>query len=382
MNELRYQRGTKLGDGRQGDVYRGTGPRGEPVALKYLQMGTSDEDVQETRRAVAIEVHALRAIFHPCIVRLLGSFEEHFEGNATNRGHLVLVFELVEGEHLGRYRLAPGERTALLESLLELADAIDMLHARRLLHRDIKPQNIIRTRDRLVLVDFGHVKLEGTRGKTRSAKGTNGYLPPDADSPTFAPSPTSDVWAFAVVVAQVLVALHTKIPVEAVSLDRNYLLREVERLEGTRAADALRRAWAEAPAPQVLSCGTLIRELAADTLAATDETPRSLAGGGDFDAVLQEAIRRGKAERRERALRRARPKLDPRGPYVVEWLRAQGREVIDKRPWGAVWVIGSRPEIERLNAQLESIFGLRLTPSSYGVSDRRSAGYWDPFEGS
>ncbi|MBD2095379.1 serine/threonine protein kinase [Trichocoleus sp. FACHB-591] len=136
---------------------------------------------------------------HAQIPQLLDYFEAD--------GEFYLVQEYVRGSTLAREirRYGPQSEAVVKRFLVEMLPLLRYVHSHRVIHRDIKPQNIIRCRDdgRLVLIDFGAVKeqiarLEDTsqRAPTTHFIGTVGFAPPEQLSmrPVFA----SDIYALGV----------------------------------------------------------------------------------------------------------------------------------------------------------------------------------------
>eukprot|EP00931_Biecheleriopsis_adriatica_P029487 TRINITY_DN174_c0_g1_i2.p1 TRINITY_DN174_c0_g1~~TRINITY_DN174_c0_g1_i2.p1 ORF type:complete len:417 (+),score=86.44 TRINITY_DN174_c0_g1_i2:56-1306(+) len=137
-----------VGEGTYGAVYRAYCKfRKEEVAIKRVKMEHEDEGMPST---AIREVAVLKAADHPNIVKLL-------DVNCTP-GKLQLVFEFVEvnlKQHMKRHglRLDP---TAVRTLQRQLMQGIDYCHARRILHRDLKPQNIlVAGEDILKIADFG-----------------------------------------------------------------------------------------------------------------------------------------------------------------------------------------------------------------------------------
>src|SRR5262247_2994133 len=179
-----------LGAGGMGEVYRARDTRlGREVALKVISDGAIDS---ERLQRFEQEARLAGSLNHPnlVVVHDVGS-----EGGAP-----FLVTELLEGESL-RHRLSRGRlplRTAL-ELGVQLAEGLAAAHARGIVHRDVKPENVFLTSGgRAKLLDFGIAKLtapraiEGTRNlldttltpeglgtRPGAVLGTPGYMSPE-----------------------------------------------------------------------------------------------------------------------------------------------------------------------------------------------------------
>src|SRR5437867_581245 len=154
-----------------GRTYRAEGPSGM-VALKELVFALVPTAQQLD--AFEREARLLGSVSHPQIPRLIDSFREG-EGPSLR---LYLAQDLVEGEPLSR-RIGIDEAEARVIAR-QLLTILRYLHERGIVHRDVKPANILRRPDgTLALVDFGAARaVEGvTHGAT--LVGTFGYMPPE-----------------------------------------------------------------------------------------------------------------------------------------------------------------------------------------------------------
>src|SRR5688572_4542887 len=140
----------EIGHGGMGAVYLATRADDEfekQVAIKIVAAPLGDEDlIRRFRR----ERQILAELEHPLIARLL-------DGGTTDEGLPYLVMELVDGVRIDEYcnerRLDTRERLRLF---MDVCDAVQFAHANLVVHRDLKPQNILVTRDgRPKLLDFG-----------------------------------------------------------------------------------------------------------------------------------------------------------------------------------------------------------------------------------
>ena len=140
-----------IGKGGMGEVYRATDTRlGRTVAIKVLpELVAGDADL---RTRFEREARAISSLNHPHICTLYDVGRES--------GIDYLVMEYLEGETLAE-RLAGG-RLSLAQALtcaIEIAGALDGAHRQGLVHRDLKPGNIMLTRSGAKLLDFGLAKL-------------------------------------------------------------------------------------------------------------------------------------------------------------------------------------------------------------------------------
>lgn len=173
MSEGRFLLHALLGEGGQGRVYDATDRRtGRRVVVKTLQPGRSDEE--DARQRLRREARALLRVRHPGIPRLV-----HF---GTVGGEPALVQEFVAGESLDqRLRQGPvpgGEAAAVVRRLQEILDAV---HARGLVHRDVKPANIVQHAGQVSLLDFGCAYHRDLRRMTLlgHTPGTPSYVAPE-----------------------------------------------------------------------------------------------------------------------------------------------------------------------------------------------------------
>jgi serine/threonine-protein kinase len=164
-----------------GSIYKSWDTRlNRPVALKEMipQPGLDAEMLSQLREQFENEAQILATLNHPNLVRVTDYF--------TWDGNEYLVMDFVEGESLADRidRIGSQNEDQVLDWAGQLLDTLAYCHRKGVLHRDIKPQNIIITPDgNAVLVDFGLVKLwdpdaPETRTVMRGA-GTPEYAPPE-----------------------------------------------------------------------------------------------------------------------------------------------------------------------------------------------------------
>jgi eukaryotic-like serine/threonine-protein kinase len=171
-----YEIVSVLGQGGMGLVYKARDPSNDRIiALKVLALRLTDD--AEFIARFEREVQTSRELSHPNIVAALGS--------GTDEGQPYLAMEYIEGTSLGRLLQTNGalsERRAL-EIARDISAALEHAHSRGVIHRDIKPDNVLLGNDRVVkLTDFGLAKLlRQDQRLTQSgiAIGTPHYISPE-----------------------------------------------------------------------------------------------------------------------------------------------------------------------------------------------------------
>jgi len=183
----------ELSRGAMGVVYRGEDlGLGRQVAIKVLRSDLANDAQLVTR--FRAEAAMLASLHHINLVQVY-SLGEH-------QGDVYFVMELVEGQSLAQVldtRHASGEwlpYEAIAQIVLEVGDALEAMHTIGLIHRDVKPANILldRERDRAVLVDVGVAKR---RGDDVDGAGTPGYAAPESFLEGGHESPETDVYGLA-----------------------------------------------------------------------------------------------------------------------------------------------------------------------------------------
>ncbi len=319
----KYEVIDQIGRGGMGTIFRARDPILErSVALKVI----SDVEVTpELRSRFFREAQACARITHPNIVIVHDMGEDD--------GRLFIVMELLDGEELGRV-IARHEQLSLPEKLdivRQLCDGLHFAHQKGVVHRDVKPANILLLRTgRVKIVDFGIAQLAGAatqRDLTRAGMimGTIRYMAPEqvrghADR-------RSDIFSVAAVSyelfsgrppfsgndpLQILEQLRTSTPPR---------LTEVDPSLPSELADVIARGIQKEPEARFADLGQMGREL--------ERIQRELAGEGERVAATD----------RHRSFARAIPVAEPPVPPVAITPPASARELAVPA--------GPPPEIDR-----------------------------------
>ena len=166
-----YEVLSPLGAGGMGEVYRARDTRlGRDVAVKVLPEHLSQN--AEFKQRFEREARSVSQLSHPHICALYDVGDED--------GVEYLVMELLEGQILSdRLSRGPLPREQVLEFGKQIADALDAAHRRSLVHRDLKPGNVMITRSGVKLLDFGLAKAIGAQPDGEDVTS----LPTEADRP-------------------------------------------------------------------------------------------------------------------------------------------------------------------------------------------------------
>jgi len=194
----RYRLIDRLGRGGMGVVWRARDEvLGREVAVKEIRLpmaGSSPDDLVDlvARRALR-EARAAARLRHPAIVTV--------HDVVTDDGRPWIVMELVRGRSLAEALVADGVLPAgrAAEIGLKVLGALDAAHRRGILHRDVKPANIMLDGDRVVLTDFGIAAVDGATALTATGLliGSPDYLAPEQINGR-SPTAAVDMWGLGV----------------------------------------------------------------------------------------------------------------------------------------------------------------------------------------
>ncbi|GLZ11627.1 hypothetical protein Acsp04_18620 [Actinomadura sp. NBRC 104425] len=227
----RYRLESRLGSGGMGEVWSATDLRlGRPVAVKILSRGTEADE-----RAVARfrrEAEIAGGLRHPGITVL-------FDFDADD-GRLFLVMELLRGRDLAAVMAAHphGMPPALACDLAaQIADALAAAHERGVVHRDVKPANVMVLPDQKIkILDFGIARYaDRTSDLTGGAAiGTPSYMAPEQFEGDAAPDARTDLYALGAVLFFMLTGRRPFEADTAPALIKEILLTEPPRVRDLR----------------------------------------------------------------------------------------------------------------------------------------------------
>jgi len=189
----KYEKLDVLGHGVSGIVYLAWDKLlGKHVALKEISLESAEEE------RFLEEARVLDRLRHPNIVQV--------NGVDKIEGHLLIDMEYVKGTNLQEYMRRVG-RLPVREAVsiaVQIAGALDFAHQRRIVHRDVKPANILITEEGIVkIVDFGLAEILGS-GSYAGGAGTYAYMAPEDFDEDDRSDYKSDIWAVGVTLYEML----------------------------------------------------------------------------------------------------------------------------------------------------------------------------------
>ncbi|HEX6229650.1 MAG TPA: protein kinase [Solirubrobacterales bacterium] len=281
----RYRLEAKLGSGGMSTVYLARDETlDRPVAVKVMhrEMSEQAEQLERFRQ----EARAVAKLSHPNVVSVIDAGEDG--------GHPYIVFEYVRGETLKQRiaRVGALDTQEAIAYAIEIARGLSVAHARHMVHRDIKPQNVLIDEEgRAKLTDFGISRQLERDGMTATGRvlGTTDYVAPE-QAMGRAVDPRSDIYSLGVVLYEMLVG---KVPFQAdsqVGVAMKHVNEELPDVQRRRpevsAATALvvERATAKDPSERYQTIGELIDDL---ETALEVEVARAGSTTGEATSVLE-----------------------------------------------------------------------------------------------
>ncbi|RLN55065.1 hypothetical protein BBJ29_006416 [Phytophthora kernoviae] len=197
----RYQRiekGGSIGEGTYGVVYKSLDLKTNTVvALKRIRLETEDDGIPSTALR---EISVLRELEHPNIVSLLDCLQEG--------GKLFLVFEFMDKDlkRFMEHKLGKLEPSQIKSFLYQLLKGLAFSHSRGIMHRDLKPQNLlVNASGELKIADFGLARAFSIPIKKYTHEVvTLWYRAPEILLGQEAYSPPVDIWSVAVIFAEMV----------------------------------------------------------------------------------------------------------------------------------------------------------------------------------
>ncbi|WIG60649.1 MAG: hypothetical protein OJF49_003397 [Ktedonobacterales bacterium] len=282
----KYRLIRKIGAGGMGEVYLGEQINlGRQVAVKVVSVDDAafhSKDTSEVRQQFEREAKTLANLTHPNILPV------HDYGVQSDLLYLIMDYapggslaDAIKGN--GKHPLKlPAPVPFAVDLISQVASALQYVHERGIIHRDVKPGNVlIRVEDgqwHVLLADFGVARGVDTSGRTQ-VTGTFLYMAPEQFNGKF--SAASDQYALAVMAFQLL-AGRTPFDGELAALTRAHLYEQPPSLHALNPAVSpaveavINRGLAKDPAqryPTVAAFGLALREAAAGRLAAPSSNP-------------------------------------------------------------------------------------------------------------
>jgi serine/threonine-protein kinase len=286
----RYRLESKLGSGGMSTVYLATDETLErDVAVKVLHAEISDQadQLERFRR----EARSVAQLSHPNIVSVIDAGEDG--------GHPYIVFEYIEGETL-KDRIEHAGRLPLDEAAaytIEVGRGLAVAHARNLVHRDVKPQNVlIDPEGRAKVTDFGIARSLEKDGLTATGRvlGTTDYVAPEQAMGQRI-DPRSDVYSLGVLLYEMLtgdVPFHAETQVGVAMKHVNEPLPDVQRRRpevSAALAAVVESATAKDPDKRYTGMAEMLRDLEA---ALEVEVARAGRATGEVTTVLDSVPRK------------------------------------------------------------------------------------------
>ena len=188
----------KIGSGSFSKIYYGIHSVTKvEIALKKIAFNALHSSVKEK---VISEIHILRQLNHPHIIRL---YDYKFEGD-----YLYLMTEYCKDGDLSQWMESPHAKGEILHVMQDIIKGMNYLHEQKIVHRDVKPQNILLHGNTVKLCDFGFSKMmRESHEMTQTLCGTPLYMSPELLF--FKPySFQCDIWALGIIFFMIVCGEH------------------------------------------------------------------------------------------------------------------------------------------------------------------------------
>jgi serine/threonine-protein kinase len=294
----RYRLDSRIATGGMGEVWRATDTvLGRSVAVKLLK--TEYADNASFRSRFETEARHAASLHHPGVAAVY-DFGESSTADGSGVHRPFLVMELVDGQPLSALLLPgqPLDPDATRDLLAQAADALGAAHAAGIVHRDVKPANLLVTPDRQVkITDFGIARAAAGIGLTETGQvmGTPQYLSPEQAEGKTA-TPASDVYSLGVVAFECLAGRRPFVAESAIATALAHLREPVPDLPGDVPADlsaVVRRSLSKSPAerfPDATAFAAALRDPATAATAAVSPATAVVPPATAATAVMGGAV--------------------------------------------------------------------------------------------
>jgi serine/threonine protein kinase len=227
-----------LGEGSYGKVYLGCSVLcGQPVAIKCYDR--SKIRGKTTSNRIIQEIEIIKSLSHDNIIKMLEIFE--------NKRFIFMVIEYADNGDFLSYMKRHGRfrESAFIPLLVQILEALGYLHGRKILHRDIKLDNILLTKDgKIKICDFGVSRKMPSKGLLFEHIGTPAYLAPEIIAEKGYSGYKADIWSLGITC---YIALTGQVPFKGEKLEElqdNIMNKTLEFPKECGLSEPMRRAIA------------------------------------------------------------------------------------------------------------------------------------------